>query len=106
MTGKRAVIIILAVLAVGNGVWPLISDRSAPFIAAIAYAVAVFLVLRRGDYSAGLIVGIAGFSIHVLEWAARGIMDLGPIERVWFFANILLPLALVWLNWTLIRRIR
>jgi len=106
MTGKRAVIIILAVLAVGNGVWPLISDRSAPFIAAIAYATVVFLVHRHSDYRAGLIVGIAGFAIHVLEWAARGITNLGSIERVWFFANILLPLTLVWLNRTLIRRIR
>ena len=106
MTGKRAVIIILAILAAGNGVWPLISERPAPFIAAIAYAAVAFLVLRHRDYRAGFIVGIAGFAIHALEWAARGIGDLDLIERVWFFANIILPLALIWLNQSLIRRNR
>lgn len=104
MRGKRAVVVILVILAAGNGAWPLISPRQAPFIAAIAYTAVLLLVLRQNDHRAGLIAGIAGFAVHALEWAARGTLSLGSIERVWLFANIVLPLALVWLNRRLIRR--
>jgi len=106
MAGKQAVVIILVILAAGNGVWSLISGRTAPWIAVVAYAVAALAVLRNNDYRAGLIVGIAGFVIHAVELVAQRAAHLGAPERVWLVANIVLPLALVWFNWILIQRIR
>jgi hypothetical protein len=100
------VVAILVILAVGNGVWSLLSERTAPLVAAVAYAVVALVVLRSNDYRAGLITGIAGLAIHVVELAIQGTASLGRLERAWVFANVVFPVALVWLNWTLIRRIR
>jgi uncharacterized membrane protein YjjP (DUF1212 family) len=83
-----------------------ISERTAPWIAVIAYGVAALAVLHSSDYRAALIVGIAGFAIHVVELLVQGTAHLGAPERAWLVANVVLPLALAWLTWILIRRIR
>ena len=101
---KRAVVAILGILAVGNGIWLLVSEHTAPWIAMVSYAVVALVILLRNDYRAGLIIGIAGFAIHVVEMAVQGTASLEPLERTWLIANIILPLVLVWFNWTLIRR--
>jgi len=106
ITSSRAVVAIPAVLAVGNGAWSLMSGRTAPLMAMAAYAVVALVILRSRDYRAGVIVGIAGFAIHVLEAAIHGTASLGTLERVWLFANIVLPLVLVYLSWLLLRRSR
>ena len=106
ITSSRAVVAILVVLAAGNGAWSLISGRTAPLMAAVAYAVVALVILRSRDYRAGMIVGIAGFAIHVLEVAIHGTVSLGTLERVWLFANIVLPLVLVHMSWLLLRRSR
>ena len=103
---KRSVVTILVILASGNGVWWITSSRSIILIAAAAYAVVAFEVWRRNDYRAGLMIGIAGFAIHAAEAAVHGKDQLGSLESVWLYANIVLPAALVWLSWILIRRIR
>jgi hypothetical protein len=94
------------ILAVGNGVWFFISERITPLVALVAYAVVSLVVMRSNDYGAGMIIGIAGFTIHVVELAIQGTANLGPLERTWLYVNIALPLALVLLNWILIRRTR
>ena len=106
MTYKRAAITILVILAVGNGVWALTSGRAAPWLAVVAYGVVAFLLGRRDDYRAGLIIGIVGFAVHIVELVFQGMAGLGAVERAWLVANIVLPLALVWLSWVLIRRSR
>ena len=72
----------------------------------VAYAVVALIVLRNNDYRAALIIGIVGFAIHAVELLIQGTANLGPLEIAWVVANTVLPLALVWLNWILIRRTR
>lgn len=74
--------------------------------AVVAYAVVALVVLRSRDYRAGLIIGIAGFTIHVVELATHGTAGLGTLGRAWLIVNIVLPLVLVWLSWVLMRRAR
>ena len=106
MAGKRAVVVIMLILAGGNGVWASVTHRTAPWPATDAYAVVAFTVLRRKDYRAGLIVGILGFAIHTVELAGKGKADLGPIESAWLVANTILPLVLVFMSYTIVRRAR
>jgi hypothetical protein len=104
IAGKRALVTILVLLTAGNAVWSIASGRTAPGLAAAAYAAVTVLVLRWNDYRAGLIVGIAGFAIHVAETAAGGMADLRPVELAWLVANIVLPVLLAWFSFVLLRK--
>ena len=96
-TQKIVVGISLALTAV-NALWVVFSPFSGPLLALIFYAVLTFLCWRKNDFRAGVIIGILGLAIHTFEWVFKGIEGLNVFETVFFFANLLLPVPLIYFS--------
>ena len=60
-------IFLLSLVAV-NAVWLIISMHGGSFIALIFYLIVSFLCLRYRHYQAGVIAGIFGFGVHIIEF--------------------------------------
>ena len=67
MSRRNWIMILLAVLVVLGVVWWLLVGRLAPTLAAVAYLVVLLLVLRGSEYRAAMLIGFAGFVLHLAE---------------------------------------
>jgi len=90
---RNWILIALAVLVVLGVLWWLLVGRVAPTLAAAAYLVVLLLVIRRREYRAAMLVGLAGFVLHLAEAVTGALGRLDGAERVLFAANLVLPLV-------------
>jgi hypothetical protein len=81
-----------------NALWFFFSDFSGPLIGLIFYAALLYVCIYKRHFQAGIIVGIAGFSIHILELLFSGIPSPQGIGRVCFWVNLILPAFLVYFS--------
>jgi hypothetical protein len=103
MGRKAAVVISLAALALVDALWALDSGRASPLIGSVAFAVVAILVGIRSEFRAGLIVGIAGVAIHLLELVFHGLRGLGVLEASLFAANLCLSVVVAVYSWSALR---
>jgi len=99
MSRRNWIMILLAVLVVLGVVWWLLVGRLAPTLAAVAYLIVLLLVLRGSEYRAAMLIGFAGFVLHLAEAMTGALGRLGGAERVLFAANLGLPLVVSVLAW-------
>lgn len=92
-SGVITIALLLALAAV-NAVWLIVSWHGGAFIALGFYSVISILCLRRQHFQAGVITGIIGFGIHILELFILGTSELTVLDQVFFYANLILPLPL------------
>lgn len=103
---KIIAISILIVLVIVNATWMIICKYPGPLMALIFYVFVAFLFWRKNDFRAGIIMGIIGLIIHVCELLLQGIADLGRLELVFFFANLLLPIPLIYFSYRAYKEVR
>lgn len=103
---RNWIVVLLAVLVALGVLWWLVVGRLAPTLAAAAYLVVLLLVLRGREYRAAMLIGIAGFILHLAEAVTGMLGRLGGLERVLFGANLGLPLVVSVLAWSESRRDR
>ena len=100
MTARSGwVVALLAVLAVLGVLWWLLVGRLAPVFASIAYLAVMLLVLRGREHRAAMLIGFAGFMLHLAEAVTGALGELGGFERALFVANLGLPLVVSVLAW-------
>ncbi len=97
---------LLLVLAATGAVWTLTAGRVGPLWAVLAYGVVGFLVLRREEFRAGMIVGVAGLILHLVGVINGAMSELGGSERILFLVHLVLPATVSLLSWRAIRRRR
>jgi len=97
-------IAILLSLAGANAVWFIISGHGGALIALVFYLVVSFLCLRNRHFLSGVIAGIFGFGIHIYELFVHGIVELTEIDQVFFYANLILPIPLIFTNYLVSRK--
>ena len=102
---EKITIGILIVLAGINVVWAVSAEYSGPFIALFFYAFVTFLCWRRNHFQAGIIGGIFGLCIHVYELIFQDMGKLGGIELGLFYANIVLPIPLMYFSYKAFREV-
>ena len=88
-------IALLLSLAGANALWLITSWHGGALIAIVFYSIVAFLCLRNRHFRAGVIAGILGFGIHLFELFVQGTTELIGIDRVFFYANLILPLPLI-----------
>lgn len=97
-SNKKTVVGISLVLAAVNALWLGSSVHRGPLVGLVCYSLCAFLCGRRDDFRAGLIIGIAGFTIHVVELVLEGVAGLRVSEVGFLFANLLLPIPLIYFS--------
>ena len=105
-SAARITIGILVVLVGISAVWAVTLEHSGPVIALLCYAVVAFLCWRRGHFQAGIIGGFFGLGIHVFELVFQGVGRLGKIDLVFFYANIVLPIPLMYFSYKAHREVK
>ena len=100
------IVALLAVLVALGVLWWLVAGRLAPTLAAVAYLVVLLLVLRGREYRAAMLIGIAGFVLHLAAAVTGALGQLGGLERALFSAHLGLPLVVSVLAWLESRRDR
>jgi hypothetical protein len=101
---KKAVVVgSLAGLAVVDCAWALTSGRGSPLLGAVGFAVVAVLVALRNEFRAGLVIGIAGFAIHLFELVFHGLRGLGIVEGALFAVNLCLSAVIAAASWRLLR---
>jgi apolipoprotein N-acyltransferase len=94
-TAAVVAIIILLVLALTNGVWLIVNWQGGALIALALYLFISLLFISKQHFQAGVIAGVMGFGIHLIELFGSGTSQLNGIERVFFYANLILPIPLI-----------
>ena len=103
---RRIVTAALAVLITINAGWIIICKSYGPFIAVVLYMFALFLFMHRNDLFAGMITGISGLAINVYELVSAGMKNIQGLGKMFFIANLVLPVLLLYYCCRLYRRIR
>ena len=99
LTRRQWILVLLGVLVALGMLWWLLVGRLAPTLAAVAYLVVLVVVLRRREYRAAMLIGLAGFILHLSEAVTGALGRLGGGERALFVANLALPLIVSVLAW-------
>ena len=81
----------LLVLVAANILWAGILRSPVPLVGAAVYAVVGFQVLRRDEYRAAFIVGVAGAALHLFEFFREGARS-APFDRCFVTLNVAVPL--------------
>jgi len=95
---EKITIGILIVLVAINAVWTITIKHSGSVIALFCYGFVAFLCWRRSHFQAGIIVGILGLGIHIYELIFHNTEKMGGIDLISFFANIVLPIPLIYFS--------
>jgi hypothetical protein len=91
-----ATIGLLTALAILNLIWGLASDFTGPLFGGAIYALAAYLCWRRRHYQVGIIGGILGFGLHLLELLTLNTNQAADlIDLICLFLNLFLPILLV-----------
>ncbi len=98
-SAEKITIGILIVLAGINAVWAIIGEYSGPLMAVFFYTIVTLLCWRRSHFQAGIIGGVFGLGIHVYELIFQDMGRLNEIALVFFCANIILPIPLMYFSY-------
>jgi hypothetical protein len=102
-SGIISIAFLLSLVGV-NAVWLIIRGHGGALIALVFYSVVSFLCLRSRHFGAGLIAGIFGFGIHIYELFVKGTTELIGIDQVFFYANLILPIPLIFTSYLASRK--
>ena len=102
--GGIITIALLLTLVCTNAFWLIISWNGGPLIALVFYLVISFRCLKGRHFYAGIIAGILGVGIHIFELFAYGIVKLTEIDQVFFCANLILPIPLIYTSYLASRK--
>jgi hypothetical protein len=91
-------------LAGVNAVWLIMRGHGGALIALVFYSVVSFLSLRSRHFGAGVIAGIFGFGIHIFELFVKGTAELTGIDQLFFYANLILPIPLMFTSYLASRK--
>ena len=94
-TSAGVATIILLSLAAVNALWLMINWQGGALIALAFYLAITYLFLSKQHFQAGVIAGVIGFGVHLLELLRPGASQLIGFEQVLFYANLILPLPLL-----------
>ena len=97
-SGVISIAFLLALVGV-NAIWLSIHGHGGPLIALALYLFVSYLFIRRRHFGAGVIAGLFGFGIHLIELLAKGTADLVGIDQVFFYANLILPVPLAFTSY-------
>lgn len=97
-------IALLLFLAGANTFWLVISGHGGSLIALVFYLVISFRCLIGRHFYAGIIAGIFGVGIHIYELFVHGIVELTEIDQVFFYANLILPIPLIFTSYLASRK--
>ena len=103
---RKTVHIILSVLIITNAIWVAVSGLSGPFIALGFYIIILFLCYYKQHYKAGIISGIMGFLVHILELVFYDLKELGGMEILFFILNLILPVAIIFFSYKADKELR
>lgn len=92
-------IALLLILVGVNAVWLIVSRHGGSLIALMFYVVVSFLCIKSRHFRAGVIAGIFGFGIHFYELFVHGTTELIGIDRIFFYANLILPIPLTFTSY-------
>lgn len=96
----------LAFLVALDFLWGFEREFSGPFVAALFYASVLLLCWRKRHFQAAVVAGLFGLGIHLYELAIRGLQGLEGVERGVFFANVALPVLLVWFGTRAVKEVK
>ena len=102
-SGIITIALLLSLVSV-NAVWLIIRGHGGALIALVFYSVVSFLCIRSRHFNAGVIAGIFGFGIHIYELFVKGTTELIGIDRVLFYANLILPIPLTFTSYLASRK--
>jgi len=88
------VMILLISLSVVNACWLIVNWHGGPLIALAFYLIVSILCLRKQHFQAGIISGIIGFGIHLIDLIGLGTSQLTGITKFFFYMNLILPIPL------------
>ena len=97
-------IALLLSLAGINTFWLVISGHGGSLIALVFYLTISFRCLIGRHFYAGIIAGVFGVGIHIFELFAYGIVKLTEIDQVFFCANLILPIPLIYTSYLASRK--
>jgi hypothetical protein len=93
LSGRIAVALLLS-LAAGNALWLILRWHGGALIALIFYTAIWVLCLRRQRFQEGIIAGVIGFGIHLIELILLGTSQLTWLDQAFFAMNLVLPIPL------------
>ncbi|KYK33903.1 MAG: hypothetical protein AYK18_04240 [Theionarchaea archaeon DG-70] len=94
---ERIAISILLVLIGVNAAWAVTSRYTGPVIGVVFYGIIGFLCWQKSHFQAGIIGGIIGLVIHVLELLSVG--EINGAELGFFLVNLVLPIPLIYFSY-------
>jgi len=95
---RNTVAVILLTLILTNVVWFIVSDFSGPLIGMVFYAILLYVCVYRKHFQAGIVGGIIGFSIHLLELILIDKTHLNRLGFVCLSLNLVFPIAVVYFS--------
>ncbi len=94
-TSAIVTIVLLFSLTATNALWLIVNWQGGPLIALAFYLVISLLCAFKRHYQAGVIAGIIGFAIHIIELLRLGTNQLAGIDQFLFYTNLILPIPLI-----------
>jgi steroid 5-alpha reductase family enzyme len=101
---KQIIIGLLLALAVINVAWLVLSSTGDPSTFALLYALAAWVVGQKEYFFAAMAMALVGLLLHTYEWAINRITLNAFIDQLFFSANLLLPLPLLFFSIRTTRR--
>jgi len=96
---EKITISILLVLIFTNSVLSAFTGYAGPLFGSIGYILVLVLCWLKKHYKAGIIGGIFGSGIHILELLFKDIKELRGVELVIILVNIIFPLLLIYFSY-------
>ena len=87
----RTTSLLLSVLVVVNGFWYTVSGFTGPLYGAVLYAIVAILCWRQNHFGAAVAAGVVGVVVHVVELVVFGFGWIAGIGKLFFLANLVLP---------------
>ncbi|MFC1484148.1 hypothetical protein ACFL6Q_03770 [Candidatus Neomarinimicrobiota bacterium] len=103
-SNKQIIVGLLLALAVINVAWLVLSSTGDPSTFALLYALAAWVVGQKHYFFAAMAMAVVGLLLHSYEWAAHRITLDTIVDQLFFFANLLLPLPLLFFSIRAARR--
>ncbi len=99
---ERIALSILLVLIGVNAAWAVTSQYTGPVIGVVFYGIVGFLCWQKSHFQAGIVGGIVGLVIHVLELVSIG--EINGTELGFFLVNLILPIPLIYFSYQASRK--
>lgn len=101
---KQIVVGLLLTLAVLNVAWLVLSFTGDSSTFALLYTLAAWVVGKKNYFFAAMAMALVGILLHSYEWAINRITLDNAVDQLFFFANLLLPLPLLFCSVRVARR--